>query len=508
MSASDPGQAARRGPTVPVALWKKAKRWLYVFHRWTGIILCLLFAIWFLSGLVMLYVSFPSFRAPERVGTAAPIDWPQVHVDPGQALASLGEKDFPAEMRLGMTGGEPVYRFVTKAGRRAVSARTGREIGGVDAPRARQIAEQLAGARALSVDPVAHDQWVVTRAYHAMAPFWRVRLADPASTDIYVSQKTGEVVQNTTAHERFWNWLGAVPHWIYFEALRLFQEPWRQVVLWTSGIGMLGAVAGFWVGMLRVRLTRRYRSGSISPYAGWMKWHHVIGLLGGVFLIGWVFSGWLSMSPWGGLRDRSHADAASLYVGAKPGFPATDIAALTRIAHGARELRFAYLGGDPVISLWGRGPATLLDGRTAGVVALDWTRIAALAGKAMPGARLVDMERLERPDRYWYSTGDERDDSRPLPIWRLKFDDPSHTWLHIDPVTGALLGKLGSGGRSYRWLFNALHSFDLPWLLVWPPLRHIVVWLLSVAGIVISMSGVVIGWRRLFARKRASRSRS
>ncbi|NIJ15944.1 putative iron-regulated membrane protein [Sphingobium vermicomposti] len=481
-----------------------ARRWLYIFHRWTGIVLCLFFAIWFLSGLVMLYVSFPSFRAGERVATAAPIDWGQVHVGPGQALARLNETQFPTEMRLGMTAGEPVYRFVTQAGRRAVSAKTGGEIHGVDASRARQIAGMLVGAPALSVDLVDHDQWVVTRSYKAMAPFWRVRLADAAATDVYVSQKTGEVVQNTTAHERFWNWLGAVPHWIYFEALRVFQEPWRQTVLWTSGIGMLGAVAGFWIGWMRVRLARRYKSGSVSPYRGWMKWHHVIGLFGGVFLIGWVFSGWLSMSPWGGLGDKRRADVASLYTDARSGFPATDNATLARAAQGAREVRFAYLGGDPIISIWGRGPTALLDAKSGNAMVPDQAHIVAIAQRAMPGARLTEVDRLEQPDRYWYSTGDLRDDSRPLPILRLKFDDPARTWLHIDPATGALLGQLGSGGRSHRWLFNALHSLDLPWLLIWPPARHIFIWFLSCAGVVISLSGIVIGWRRLFPHKKTT----
>ena len=480
-----------------------ARRWLYLFHRWAGIILCLFFAIWFLSGLVMLYVAFPSFRAAERVASAAPIDWPQVRIGPGRALALLEEAEFPEDMRLGMTGGEPVYRFATKEGRRAISARSGKEIRAVDAARAGTIASALVGAKVRSVDPVAHDQWVVTRAYKAMALFWRVRLADDAATDIYVSQQTGEVVQNTTAHERFWNWLGAVPHWIYFEALRLFQEPWRQTVLWISGIGMLGAVAGFWIGMLRIRLKRRYRSGSVSPYQGWMKWHHVAGLLGGLFLISWIFSGWLSMSPWGGLRDKSDADTASLYAAARPGFPATDLATLAEAARGVRELRFAYLGGEPVISLWGREPTVLLDGQTGHALALNPTRIAALARNAMPAARLIEVKRLEQPDRYWYSTGGQSDDSRPLPIIRVKFDDPAQTWLHIDPTTGALLGQLGSGGRANRWLFNGLHRLDLPWLLIWPPLRHIVIWLLSAAGLAVSVSGIVIGWRRLFARKRA-----
>lgn len=478
-----------------------ARRWLYIFHRWTGILLCLFFAIWFLSGLVMLYVSFPSFRAAERVATASPIDWPQVRIGPGRALGLLGESQFPQEMRLGMTGGEPVYHFVTEEGRRAISARSGQEIRAVDAIRAGAIASALVGAPVRSVDPIDHDQWVVTRAYKAMAPFWRVRLADNAATDIYVSQRTGEVVQNTTGHERFWNWLGAVPHWIYFKTLRMFQEAWRQTVLWTSGIGMLGALAGFWIGLLRVRLRRRYKSGSVSPYRGWMKWHHVIGLVGGLFVITWVFSGWLSMSPWGGLRDKQQADVASLYADARPGFPDTDRARLQRAGSDALELRFGYVGGHPVITIWGHGQTLLLDGQTSDPLKLDQSRIVAIARKAMPGAHVVEAERLEKPDRYWYSTGDPRDDSRPLPVLRLKFDDPAHSWLHIDPATGTLLGQSGSGSRAYRWLFNALHSLDLPWLLIWPPLRHILVWLLSLSGLLISVSGIVIGWRRLRSGK-------
>ncbi|MEC3948120.1 PepSY domain-containing protein [Sphingobium sp. HWE2-09] len=488
----------RQSPLSLTAWTKTGKRWLYVFHRWAGIALCLLFAIWFFSGLVMLYVSFPSFRAEERVATAAPIEWQQVHVGPDWALAKLNLAAFPTEMRLGMTGGEPVYRFVTPNGRRAVSAQTGDEITQIDASRAEAIASTLTGAPTASITTVDHDQWVVTRAYMAMAPFWRVRLADAAATDVYISQKTGEVVQNTTAHEQFWNWLGAIPHWIYFEVLRVFQEPWRQTVLWTSGIGLLGAIAGVWIGLLRVRLNKRYKSGSVSPYRGWMKWHHVAGLVGGLFVITWVFSGWLSMSPWGGLRDKAGGDVARLYGTARPGFPATNVAMLTRAATGAREARFTYVGGRPVITLWGEGKPRLLDGLTGQQMSMDEGRIIITAQAAMPGSTLTGVDRLKRPDRYWYSTGNVRDDSRPLPVLRLKFDDPAQTWIHIDPMTGALLGQVGSGGRSYRWLFSALHSLDFPWLLIWPPLRHILVWMLSVAGILVSLSGVVVGWRRLF----------
>jgi uncharacterized iron-regulated membrane protein len=77
------------------------------------------------------------------------------------------------------------------------------------------------------------------------------------------------------------------------------------------------------------------------------------------------------------------------------------------------------------------------------------------------------------------------------------FDDADATWFHIDRDTGDVLGRLDRSGRSYRWLFNALHSFDFRFLLHNRPVWDVLLWLLSAAGTVISFSGVVIGWRRL-----------
>lgn len=485
--------------------WKTAKRWMYFVHRWTGIALCVLFAVWFFSGVVMMYVSFPSFRAEERVSLAKPIEWDRVNHGPQAVLERLGAGAAPDDMRLEMTGGEPVYRISLKDSRRAWSAETGEEIGGVDSARAGEIARVMTGAPVQSVTPVDYDQWVVTRAYARIAPFWRVRMDDGKGTDIYVTQNTGEVVQNTDRWERFWNWLGAVPHWIYFEFLRIYQEPWRQVVIWTSGVGIVGSILGVWIGVLRVRLKRRYSSGSTSPYRGWMKWHHIAGLLGGVFVVTWTFSGWLSMSPFGGLPRGDSPGISERYVGGKTElFAPTDMARLAAEARGAREVRFIHIGGAPVI-LWldGNGRKHALDGAAAAPIPPDTAAIERRARLAVPDGPLVSTELLTKQDTYWYSTGDPRRDARPLPVLRLKFDNPHQTWLHIDPATGELLGQTDSGGRGYRWLFSALHSFDLPILLEHRWLRDLLMIVLSIAGFIVSVSGVVVGWRYLRPKKRA-----
>ena len=477
--------------------WKRAKWWLYWLHRWTGIALCVLLAIWFVSGVVMMYVPFPSFRADERVAGAAPIDWRQVRIGPAAALAVAGSKDFPDEFRLEMAGGEPVYRISFKDTRQSVSARTGKAFGPVDAVHAARIAARYGAAAINSVDLIDQDQWVVTRAYARLAPFWRVRLDDGRATDLYVSRSTGEIVQNTDQQERFWNWLGAVPHWIYFTALRTHQEPWRQTVLWASGIGLVGAILGIWIGILRVRVRRRYKSGSISPYRGWMKWHHLAGLIGGGFLVTWVFSGWLSMSPFGGFGAGDAEAIQARHIGKQePRFTDTNLAKMAQTAGAAVELRFVYVGGRPLImAVSGSGHVTSLEGATVLPTKPDLGTMEAIAVKAVPAGRMIASEMLTSYDRYWYSTGNPRNDQRPLPVLRLKFNDPEQSWLYIDPKTGQLIGQSSQGRRTYRWLFGALHSFDFPALLAVRPLRDALMIILSIAGLIVSVSGVIVGWR-------------
>jgi hypothetical protein len=51
--------------------------------------------------------------------------------------------------------------------------------------------------------------------------------------------------------------------------------------------------------------------------------------------------------------------------------------------------------------------------------------------------------------------------------------------------------------RAGRWAFNFLHDFDLPVLLHARPTWDVLMLGLLGGGLVISVSGVVIGWRRL-----------
>ncbi|MFD0936232.1 PepSY domain-containing protein, partial [Methylobacterium trifolii] len=147
------------------------------------------------------------------------------------------------------------------------------------------------------VEIVARDQWTVTARYDPLRPFHKVMLEDPAGTELYVSQVTGETALDTTRFERGWNWVGAVVHWVYLTPLRARAGLWRDVVLWLSGIAALSAFSGLVLGIWRLRLRRRYPHGTVTPYRGVSRWHHLFGLAGGLGLTTFIVSGWLSMNP-------------------------------------------------------------------------------------------------------------------------------------------------------------------------------------------------------------------
>jgi hypothetical protein len=47
---------------------------LILLHRYFGVAFCLLFAMWFASGIVMHFVQFPALSESERVAGLPPID--------------------------------------------------------------------------------------------------------------------------------------------------------------------------------------------------------------------------------------------------------------------------------------------------------------------------------------------------------------------------------------------------------------------------------------------------
>ena len=467
---------------------KPLKRWLILGHRWLGIATGLFLAAWVLSGLVMLYVAFPALTDAERLSYLTPIAWERVIFGPDAALARVGLEPAPDGLSLAMRGPEPVYQVTTRDGaRHVVSAETGTVFGEIDAR-----AALAAFGRHASVRAVTRDQWTVRDRYDPVRPFHVVALHDAAGTELYVSARTGSVVLDTTRRERLWNWLGAIPHWFYPTPLRARAELWRGVLLWVSGVAIAGALSGLVLGIWRLRLRRPYASGAVTPYRGLGRWHHLFGVVGGISLVTFVASGWLSMNPNHWFTPRMPS-AAMREAYAGPAAPVTRETLSGIPLSGIVEVRIGRVDGRPVL--------VAADARSRRVVVAPPSPVAvmAAAGRALPGAGIAGTQTLTAYDAYWYP----HHDTRPLPVLRVRFDDPAATWLHIDPESGALLDRLDASGRLQRWLFEAAHRLDFAILTQARPAWDLVMWLLNGLGAGIALTGVALGWRRLRRPARA-----
>jgi hypothetical protein len=495
-----------------VNLWRFVRYWLYVGHRWLGIVACLLFATWFLSGIVMTIVGYPTLDETARRAALQPIDWSRVAVTPTELLAALPLDRYPRTLTLEMLLDTPVYRVQDWDGsRRTISARRIENVRPMDAASSSKIASAYAQAPARFVATIDRDQWTVPEGYGALRPLHKLAIDDARGTEVYVSVATGEVALATTASQRFWNWLGSVPHWIYFTKLRTNQPLWRQVNLCVSGPAILVAISGIWIGILRLRIRGRYQRATHSPYHGWNLWHHWLGLIGGVFLLTWILSGWLSVNPnqwlsggWPSTQQslqyaghRSLTHAADLQVIARPGVKHVSFyyvggRALARLTVDEgrvdRESRVEDVQSDgPIVDAVTGQPATFVDEALFDAIAT-----------VLPEYRLVKRERVTHDDLYWYS----HHSKRPLPVLRAVFNDPQHSWFYLDPKTGEILDFSDDGSRRYRWWFNALHRWDFSWLLQYQALWYGLIWSFALTGLVLSVTGVVIGWRRVRRKMR------
>ena len=126
---------------------------------------------------------------------------------------------------------------------------------------------------------------------------------------------------------------------------------------------------------------------------------------------------------------------------------------------------------------------------------LDRGTFSALAAGMMPGVRVTEAVYRERYDAFYYSVGAVA--PKRMPVLLVKFDDPDRTWYYLDPYTGGILRRYDRYGRVMRWLVNGLHTLDFPFLFEHRPAWDLTIILLSAGGLALSLTGLIIGWRRV-----------
>src|SRR6516225_7094578 len=261
-----------------------------------------------------------AFRTPmsdERLSTLSPVSW-QLCCRIADGLIADDTQFRRAEIEDLM--GTPVLRLsrvllpdqlidLAQGERRLIEMADAQAIAGDAAGRLNRAAAGATGPAAtiVAADELEdEDQWTVGR-YHADQPLFRFAFDDPQRSTLYVSGANGRLVLRTTATQRFWNWLGAIPHWFYPTVLRSDGQLWSQTVIWASTLGAFLTLFGLYLGVSQLG-----RGKGFSPYRGLFYWHHLAGLVFGVVTLSFVASGLVSMNPWGFLESRGGGERVRL----------------------------------------------------------------------------------------------------------------------------------------------------------------------------------------------------
>src|SRR5678816_664752 len=142
----------------------KLRKLLILSHRYLGIVLSLMFVMWFVTGIGMIYSrGMPRLTPQTRLARLAPLDLSAVHLSPSQAVEQGNLRRPEGRVTLSTVDGRPAYRF---GGSATVYADNGEYMTGIDANGAIRVAseflrlpkEQIRVAGQLTKP----DQWTLT----------------------------------------------------------------------------------------------------------------------------------------------------------------------------------------------------------------------------------------------------------------------------------------------------------------------------------------------------------
>ena len=217
------------GPAFAVRL----KRSAIFVHRWLGVALCVVFLLWFPSGIGMMYWDLPDVsgrRSARAIACArciegAPLAGTGVRHDRRRTSADSGPSQLvrrPSCVPLRRRS-HRLRRHGRRANRRLARVDAARR-GGVDRPAGERRAGRIGRRKSIS------GRWA--------APFVIGRCGNTRGRTASRStcpERSGDVVQYTTTGSRLGAYVGAIPHWLYFTPLRKHGPEWSRVVIWSSG---------------------------------------------------------------------------------------------------------------------------------------------------------------------------------------------------------------------------------------------------------------------------------
>lgn len=469
-----------------------------VLHRRLGLLLGPVVLLWFLSGLVLLWVPYPSLTEEEWFQAAEAIPPHRCCVPLSRLFQQWDRSEGIESVRLRMVGGRPVATAQFLDGTLvALDADTAEPIASALPEWTQRIARQFSTAGSVEeMNLIDHDVWTVHQRFDPYRPLWKVELSGESRPVLYISSVTGDVVQDTAIAERRWNLVGAVIHWWYWPWLRRHWAWWDRVVWWVSAVATVTVVAG---GLILSRdWVKQGWSGLLSGHG---KVHRGLGVIAGVATCCWMVSGWLSMDHGRWFSDgRLGEQERERFMGGR--LILRDVEALPELfvplGQGVvKEIRLIKMAG--VVHIIARESSSRQQILTVTHLE-DAPRDAFQDGVVKAATRFLlgdGVLTITKPGENGPESCSATDGEIASSILQVEAAGSEMKGVWVDGRIGTLVERLDSSRRLYHRLFDWLHRWEVSWLSQHCDVRRALMSLWCLFGAGLAGSGLWMGCVRL-----------
>jgi len=480
------------------------KKIIYTTHRILGTLLSILFLIWFLSGFVMIYHTFPKVQLQDKYRAMSGLDIKDI--SPDTILSFIPEEEIITRIQLQQQTGQPVFKVRTDKQTYQISAlNPSVEVHPISFEEIRMYAQQWNSAAIGKVDTLYKpEQWIPFSRYREDMPIYKFYFEDNLKHQLYVSPVTGEALQFTNKENRFWSWLGAIPHWVYFTGLRQNAQLWKDVIIWLSGIGCIMCLSGTILGIRSYYRIYKKRKQFKSPYKkNAYKWHHTTGFVFGIFVFTFAFSGMMSLTTVPEWISKVHDSSVNTRLAQRgqtllpKQYKSNFQQLIQQHPSEIKSIEWSSFGDIAIYKVIINDSLHILNASQTDISPLSLTENDIKSYLSTIHPEEMSLSLINEYDNYYIS----RKTKLPLPVYKISVNNPDKSTYYINPATGNIQ-YFNSNTRIRRWTYQGLHSLSIKWLIDRPILWSIVMWITMIGGTIVSFTGVLLSAKYLKRRLR------
>jgi len=430
---------------------------------------------------------------------------PENIITADSAAKTLPEGTIFLKFSLRSYAGKPFYEGMSMEGINRLSADSTAVDNTGMTPSFSQIenyAKKWCDADITKVDTLRElEQWIPFSYLQRDFPIYKFYFGDEDKHQLYISSQTGEALQFTNKDKRFWAWLGAIPHWVYFTSLRQNTQLWTDVVIWLSGIGCIMCIAGIIIGVRSYIVQYRRKKKWGTPYRKFAyKWHHIMGFVFGIFVFTFTFSGMMSLADVPGWAVKVHNPSIqeSMF------FPQPVILQNYKLdvqkvveayPEEVKSVEWASFGQKPLYKVVVGTKQLTIDASDDNLKLLNLEESDILANLAQTHSEPMQISSMTEYDNYYVGLTDHL----PLPVYKVEVADADNSTYYINPKNGNTR-YFNTNSKVHRWTYQALHSYKIGFLSKHPILWNIVMWGTMIGGTLVSITGVWLGFRYIIRK--------